>query len=63
MRREFLDEFPESNYRQRHENSRGAEEHEWVIPVEDIPRFNSLIDEVKWWDSSHGFSYPGRLKK
>ncbi|MFD6292058.1 RHS repeat-associated core domain-containing protein [Streptomyces sp. NPDC060205] len=61
MKPEFRDEFPASEYRQVHENSRGAEEYEWVIPEEDIPRFNELIDgEPQWFDSSHGWYERGR---
>ncbi len=61
MKPEFRDEFPASEYRQVHENSRGAEEYEWVIPEEDIPRFNALIDgEPQWFDSTHGWYERGR---
>lgn len=55
MKPEFHKEFPIDRYRQLHENSRGAEEYEWVIDVTDIPRFNGLIDEVHWFDSYGGW--------
>ncbi|CAL9469548.1 putative T7SS-secreted protein [Streptomyces sp. enrichment culture] len=55
MKPEFHKEFPIDRYRQLHKNSRGAEEHEWVIDVTDIPRFNDLIDEVHWYDSYGGW--------
>ncbi|WP_422772346.1 polymorphic toxin-type HINT domain-containing protein [Plantactinospora sp. WMMC1484] len=57
MKPEFEREFPASRYRRPHANSRGAKEYEWVIPQEDIPRFNSMIDEVKWWNYYEGYSW------
>ncbi|MFC5217236.1 DUF6531 domain-containing protein [Streptomyces coerulescens] len=57
MKPEFRDEFPADEYRQPHENSRGRDEYEWLIPTDKIPRFNELIDgEPVWWDSMHGYS-------
>ncbi|MFE7327737.1 DNRLRE domain-containing protein [Streptomyces sp. NPDC057565] len=56
MKPEFEAEFPASQYRQRHENSRGAVEYEWVIPQADIPRFNSMIEDSHWTSYEKGFS-------
>ncbi|MFF3288094.1 DNRLRE domain-containing protein [Streptomyces sp. NPDC003023] len=55
MKPEFEAEFPASQYRQRHENSRGAVEYEWVIPQKDIPRFNSMIENSYWTGYEKGF--------
>ncbi|MFF8842540.1 DNRLRE domain-containing protein [Streptomyces sp. NPDC015127] len=56
MKPEFEAEFPPEQYRQRHENSRGAVEYEWVIPQKDIPRFNSMIENSYWTSYEKGFS-------
>nr|WP_179419266.1 hypothetical protein [Streptomyces sp. TLI_235] len=49
----------------RHQNSRGAEEHEWITDQEHIPRFDSLIAEAKWWNWNHdaqvGWSDAGEM--
>ncbi|WP_240555260.1 putative T7SS-secreted protein [Streptomyces albus] len=59
MKPEFEHEFPADKYRQPHENSLGREEYEWVIPAEDIERFNSLIEgKPRWWNSYGGFYFP-----
>ncbi|MEV1019023.1 DUF6531 domain-containing protein [Streptomyces sp. NPDC050264] len=57
MKPEFEEAFPADQYRQPHKNTRGRDEYEWVIPVDEIPRFNELIDgEPVWWDSIDGYS-------
>ncbi|NWF31333.1 RHS repeat-associated core domain-containing protein, partial [Streptomyces sp. PKU-EA00015] len=56
MKPEFEAEFPPEKYRQRHENSRGVVEYEWVIDQKDIPRFNSMIADSYWTPYERGWS-------
>ncbi|WP_051732248.1 DUF6531 domain-containing protein [Kitasatospora phosalacinea] len=67
MKPEFEQEFPpdKPKHRRLHQNSRGAEEYERIIDEEDIPRFNELIADAKWWNWNHdaqmGWSDDGEI--
>ncbi|MFE3384742.1 RHS repeat-associated core domain-containing protein [Streptomyces anulatus] len=50
MKPGFKKAFPAAKYRNPHENVRGAIEFEWIIPQDEIPRFNSFVEggSSKW---------------
>ncbi|MYT11589.1 RHS repeat-associated core domain-containing protein [Streptomyces sp. SceaMP-e96] len=58
MKPEFREAFPESHtppYRRTHDNK--ADEYQWLIPREKIPKFNSLIAEVNWINYYAGITW------
>ncbi|MEU1151377.1 DUF6531 domain-containing protein [Streptomyces sp. NPDC005863] len=59
MKPGFKEAFPDSvkpAYRRTHDNR--PDEFQWVIPREDIPKFNSYIDDVQWVNYHQGYTWP-----
>ncbi|MEU5955401.1 DUF6531 domain-containing protein [Streptomyces sp. NPDC047525] len=59
MKPGFKEAFPESvkpAYRRTHDNK--PDEFQWVIPKEDIPKFNSYIQDVQWMNYRQGYAWP-----
>ena len=46
MKPGFEDEFPAERYMTPHDNKPG--EYQWIIPQEEIPKFNSHIQSSRW---------------
>ncbi|MGW7451348.1 RHS repeat-associated core domain-containing protein [Streptomyces sp. NPDC054787] len=65
MKPGFAKQFPQSEYRQTHENTRRTTEYEWVIDQEDIERFNDQIAHARWWnwnrEARMGYSDDGEI--
>jgi hypothetical protein len=55
MKEGFSEAFPEEKYKRTHDNKPG--EFQWLIPREEIPRFNSFIDEVNWINYYGGYAW------
>ncbi|MFF3762659.1 DUF6531 domain-containing protein [Streptomyces sp. NPDC001922] len=55
MKPGFLDEFPKEKYMRTHDNRPG--EFQWLIPREEIPRFNEQIQEVNWVNYYQGYAW------
>ncbi|WP_165954037.1 hypothetical protein, partial [Streptomyces sp. 8K308] len=56
MRPEFTTEFPPETYRVPHDNKPG--EYQWIIPRDEIPRFNELIADRQWINFYQGYAWP-----